>query len=53
MRLLKSLLFEVNPLDPLVLTAAAIGIFALVLLASLVPARRAAAIEPMQALRTE
>lgn len=53
MRLLKSLLFEVSPLDPAVLALAAIGIFALVLLASLVPARRAAAIEPMQALRTE
>ncbi len=52
-RLLRSLLFEVNPLDPLVIMLAACSIFALALAATLVPARRAAAIEPMQALRTE
>ncbi len=52
-RLLRSLLFEVNPLDPLVLISAAFSIFLLALAASVVPARRAASIEPMQALRTE
>jgi ABC-type antimicrobial peptide transport system permease subunit len=52
-RLLKTLLFEVNPLDPIVIVLAAVGIFVLVLAASLVPARRAAAIEPMRALRME
>lgn len=52
-RLLSTLLFEVDPLDPLVLTLAALAIFVLVLAASLVPARRAAAIEPMRALRME
>jgi predicted permease len=52
-RLLRSMLFNVDPLDPTVLVLAAVSIFALALLASLVPARRAAAIEPMQALRTE
>lgn len=52
-RLLKSLLFNVDPLDPLVIVLAAVGIFALALAASLVPARRAAAIEPMRALRMD
>ena len=52
-RLLSTLLFEVNPIDPLVIVLAAVAIFALALVASLVPARRAAAIEPMRALRME
>ncbi len=52
-RLLRTLLFEVDPLDPAVIVLAALSIFALALVASLIPARRAAAIEPMQALRTE
>jgi putative ABC transport system permease protein len=52
-RLLKSLLFEVNPLDPAVIALAAVAIFVLALAASLVPARRAATIEPMRALRME
>jgi len=52
-RLLRSMLFQVDPLDPFVLVLAAISIFLLALAASLVPARRAASIEPMQALRAE
>jgi putative ABC transport system permease protein len=52
-RLLRTLLFEVDPLDPAVIVFAALSIFALALAASLVPARRAAAVEPMQALRNE
>jgi len=52
-RLMKSLLFEVNPIDPVVIVLAAIAIFALAIVASMVPARRAAAIEPMRALRME
>ena len=52
-RLLRSQLFQVDPLDPYVLTMAAIAIFLLALAASVVPARRAASIEPMQALRSE
>ncbi|MGH9605031.1 MAG: ABC transporter permease [Terracidiphilus sp.] len=52
-RLLRSLLFEVNPLDPAVIFLAAFAIFALAVAASLIPARRAAAIEPMEALRME
>ena len=52
-RFMSSLLFQVNPLDPYVLVLAAVSIFLLSLVASVVPARRAAAIEPMQALRNE
>jgi ABC-type lipoprotein release transport system permease subunit len=52
-RLLRSLLFNVHPLDPLVLVLAAVSIFVLALAASIVPARRAASIQPMQALRME
>ncbi|MGP8173550.1 MAG: ABC transporter permease [Terracidiphilus sp.] len=53
MRLLRSMLFQVDPLDPFVIVLACISIFLLALAASVVPARRAASIEPMQALRTE
>ncbi len=52
-RLLQSLLFNVNPLDPLVLILATVAIFMLALAASILPARRAASIEPMQALHME
>jgi predicted permease len=51
--LLRSLLFGVSPFDPLVLTLAAIGILMLAVVASTLPALRAASIEPMQALRGE
>jgi len=53
MRLLRSMLFEVDPLDPAVIALAAISIFLLALAASVIPARRAASVDPMQALRTE
>jgi len=52
-RLLRSLLFQVNPFDPVVILLAAISIFALALAASVIPAMRAASIQPMKALRTE
>jgi predicted permease len=52
-RLLRPMLFQVAPLDPTVIVLAAVSIFLLALTASLVPARRAASIEPMQALRSE
>jgi predicted permease len=51
--LLRTLLFQVDPLDPWVLTLAAIAIFLLALLASLIPARRVAHVDPTQALRAE
>ncbi len=52
-RLLKSLLFEVSPLDPLVFAFAAVIVLCLSVVASSLPARRAASIDPMQLLRSE
>lgn len=51
--LLRSFLFGVSPFDPLVLVFAAISVLLLALLASAVPASRAASIDPMKALRNE
>jgi putative ABC transport system permease protein len=52
-RLLKSFVFGVSTLDPLVLVVAAVLVLLLAMAASLLPARRAASIDPMQALRAE
>lgn len=52
-RLVSSFLFQVSPFDPGVLALAAIAVFALGLLASALPARRAAAVDPIAALRDE
>jgi len=52
-RWLGSLLFNVSPVDPLILTSVSALIAGVSLLASFVPARRAAAMDPMQVLRSE
>jgi putative ABC transport system permease protein len=52
-RLLRSLLFAVDPTDPLVIVLAAFVIFLLALAASAIPAYRAGSIEPIEALRAE
>ncbi len=52
-RLLRSMLFNVAPFDPISFGGAAIALALTVLIAGFVPARRAAGIEPMQALRNE
>ncbi len=52
-RLLRSMLFGVAGFDPISYCAAAVLLLLTVLLSGLIPARRAAAIEPMQALRSE
>jgi hypothetical protein len=52
-RLLRSFLFQVDPLDPVILVLAVVSIFLLALAACIIPARRAASIEPLEALRTE
>jgi predicted permease len=52
-RLLHSFLFGVSPFDPLVLVLAAVFILMLSLLAAYLPARRAASIDPMKALRMD
>ena len=52
-RLLRGFLFEVNPLDPLTFCAVPLLMLVLALAAAWVPARRAASIDPMSALRMD
>lgn len=51
--LLRSLLFGVSPFDPLVMLLAAVAVLLLALTASAFPARRAASVDPLRALRSE
>ena len=51
--ILRSFLFHVSPFDPAVMILAAIAVFALALVASAFPARRAASVDLIQALRGE
>ena len=53
MRLLSSLLFNVRPVDPVTYAAASIGLLATAWLASYLPSRRAATVDPVEALRAE
>ena len=52
-RVMKSLLFEVSPLDPIALTVACISITLIGLLAGFLPAYRAAHVDPVTTLRDE
>ncbi len=52
-RLMSSILFEVTPADPLTFGGVAVLLCAIALLACYVPARRAASVDPMRALRSE
>jgi predicted permease len=52
-RLLKDMLFQVNPADPVVLGAVTLLLVIVAIGASLVPARRATRIDPMIAIRYE
>jgi len=51
--LLRSMLFGLEPADPLTLVSAVAGITLVALGASLIPARRAASVDPIVALRCE
>jgi ABC-type antimicrobial peptide transport system permease subunit len=51
--LISSQLYEVKGWDPLAIGLAAVMLAACAMVAGLIPARRAASIEPIQALRTE
>jgi predicted permease len=51
--LLRSMLFNVSPFDPVVLALAAVCVLVLAVGASAPPALRAASVQPMQALRGE
>ena len=52
-RVLASLLFEIGPRDPVIMTAVTGLLLAIALVASFVPARRAASASPLEALRCE
>jgi ABC-type antimicrobial peptide transport system permease subunit len=52
-RLMKALLFGVSPLDPITFAVVPLMLAAAAALASYLPARRAASVDPMQALRSE
>jgi len=52
-RVMKSLLFDVTPTDPVTIAAATLVMMVVVLVACYVPARRAIGIDPIQSLRYE
>jgi predicted permease len=53
MRLMSSLLFNVSPLDPVTYAAVTVGVVITAYLACYLPSRRAATIDPVDALRAE
>ena len=53
MRVMRTLLFGISPLDPLTFTAVPVALLAAAALASYLPARRTAAVDPVDALRAE
>jgi ABC-type antimicrobial peptide transport system permease subunit len=52
-RVMESLLYDVSPWDPIVFVVTAIGLFIVAMIACWVPARRAARIDPLIAMRAE
>ena len=52
-RVIRGLVYEVSPTDPIIISAVVLLVLFTALLASYVPARRAAAADPMTTLRAE
>jgi predicted permease len=52
-RILKSLLYELSPLDPTAISIAVAAVTVMTIVAAWLPARRATQIDPMRALRAE
>jgi ABC-type antimicrobial peptide transport system permease subunit len=52
-RILKSLLYQLSPLDPAAITVAIAAVAVMTVVAAWFPARRATKVDPLQALRTE
>jgi predicted permease len=52
-RILKSLLYQLSPLDPAAIAAAITAVAVMTVAAAWLPARRATRVDPLQALRTE
>jgi predicted permease len=52
-RVMKAMLFEVKPLDPLTFVTVALGLIAASALATYLPALRATAVDPLEALRID
>lgn len=52
-RLTPSMLFEVSPGDPVAFATVAIGVLGIALIACYIPARRAARVDPLSAIRIE
>jgi predicted permease len=52
-RILKSLLYELSPLDPMAISTAIVAVAVMTIAAAWLPARRATKINPIQALRAE
>jgi ABC-type antimicrobial peptide transport system permease subunit len=53
MRLMSSLLFNVSPVDPLTYAGITLGVAVTAYLACYLPSRRAATVNPVNALRAE
>jgi predicted permease len=53
MRLMSSLLFNVSPVDPITYAAVTVGVVATAYVACYLPSRRAATVDPVDALRAE
>jgi ABC-type antimicrobial peptide transport system permease subunit len=52
-RIMSSMLFEIRPVDPLTYGVVSAGLLVAAAVASYVPARRASAVNPVEALRAE